>query len=545
MFLRNTNNSSKGISLIEALIAMVVLAIGTLSIVKFQGEITSSGGLSKARSEAIQLAQDKIEELRSIATQAEYAALIPTGGCETEEDIAGTNANFDRTWCITTAASPPRYIVQVAVEWRSARGEDERVDLSTVITWDDPMKSASLSTGDTGGDSGFVKPPTGQGELVVDEVIDQETLDEILGENYIFDDSGLAVGEYNGKTVLIMEDGGEYRIVMRLQDDEDFSTIAGRVYSDRGLESLSPDDVFIVTSDAVFCTRYGSVAQLPSSGAAKYHYFNYVCYAGPGWYGNVGIVRTGNKDNQERVCLGDPTVSYLNVSTNRHPVLSTIRTYRGYEYIGGGWTRSIGIGMSGIGYLDYNPVEFSHHDFLLTRITGTAVDSSCKPRLEQYTPNPFEADASLTPPKDGNPGKFVCLTDTCPAVLPTGDPPKTVIKGSITHAVNNTDVQTINSMTLTSGSCPVLTLSENKRTYTYECEIGWSGWTGDLWSGEMMLNFAADSEICGFTLPDGDICEDMLCVVEDSGNTIEFLGVPPTVSVINLDITTAATGACP
>lgn len=79
----------KGISLIEVLIAVVVLSFGMLALASLQGQLFRAGAESKARATAAAFAQGQIEELRSFASL--------TGGTDPYSSIAtgtfGSTAN--------------------------------------------------------------------------------------------------------------------------------------------------------------------------------------------------------------------------------------------------------------------------------------------------------------------------------------------------------------------------------------------------------------------------------------------------------------------
>ena len=52
-----------GVGLIEVLIALVVIGVGVIAIVALNADLMSGSGLAKARMEALDLAEEKIEEL--------------------------------------------------------------------------------------------------------------------------------------------------------------------------------------------------------------------------------------------------------------------------------------------------------------------------------------------------------------------------------------------------------------------------------------------------------------------------------------------------
>ncbi|MGD9835712.1 MAG: prepilin-type N-terminal cleavage/methylation domain-containing protein, partial [Piscinibacter sp.] len=65
----------RGFTLVEAMVAAVVLAIGLLALLRVQPELRQHAELSRQRSEAVRLAQQEIEGLRGFAQLGGYAAI--------------------------------------------------------------------------------------------------------------------------------------------------------------------------------------------------------------------------------------------------------------------------------------------------------------------------------------------------------------------------------------------------------------------------------------------------------------------------------------
>ena len=67
-------STARGFTLIEALIALLVLSFGMLAIAGFQVTLTRNSDLAKQRTEATRLAQQKVESLRSYGQVDTYTA---------------------------------------------------------------------------------------------------------------------------------------------------------------------------------------------------------------------------------------------------------------------------------------------------------------------------------------------------------------------------------------------------------------------------------------------------------------------------------------
>lgn len=104
-------DNSAGFTLIEVLIAAVVILFGLLAMASFLGNLVSKNASNERKTMATTLAQEKIEDLRVDAQRID----ITGTGNDTITTAAGT---FTRTWSITDAVNPgdPDQ-VSVVVDW--------------------------------------------------------------------------------------------------------------------------------------------------------------------------------------------------------------------------------------------------------------------------------------------------------------------------------------------------------------------------------------------------------------------------------------------
>lgn len=123
-----------GASLIEVLIAFAVLALGITSVVSFQGTLTQNSDHSKARTEAANYGEKKLEELRNFTSLAGFDAYA--SGSDT---VTGTNHTYTRTWTVTTGTDYKT--IALNVTWPDKSGvatTNTTVKLNTVIARVDP-----------------------------------------------------------------------------------------------------------------------------------------------------------------------------------------------------------------------------------------------------------------------------------------------------------------------------------------------------------------------------------------------------------------------
>jgi type IV pilus modification protein PilV len=149
----SSRHSGRGFSLIEALIALLVVSFGMLAIASFQLTLNRNGDLAKQRSEATRLAQQKMEQLRAYARVDTHTGTPHifnytddvVSSAAAEVISANTNAQFSRTWVVTPNATDTEKWINVMVDWTDRVGAPQRVQLFSVISKYDPQDLGSLS----------------------------------------------------------------------------------------------------------------------------------------------------------------------------------------------------------------------------------------------------------------------------------------------------------------------------------------------------------------------------------------------------------------
>lgn len=133
-----------GISLFEALIAMVIMSGGLLGLLAMQTSLSHSADVAKQRSEAVRLAQQQIETMRS------FTAIVGTPGqlawtdLDAGTDAVTTNTAFTRSWSIGGAVGDPLREVAVTLAWQDRTGDNHSMTLQSVISKTDPADVGAL-----------------------------------------------------------------------------------------------------------------------------------------------------------------------------------------------------------------------------------------------------------------------------------------------------------------------------------------------------------------------------------------------------------------
>jgi hypothetical protein len=157
-----------GISLIEALVALAVMAFGMLGVVGMQSTLRFNADVSRQRGEAVRLAQEEVERWRNYSVlfaaeaasgQLAFEQIVDTG--PDELTVPEVNTAFVRTTTVLPeAASGPRVRqVVVRVRWRDRRDDEQEVLLSTQVGYLPPEIGALVAQR---GDRGPLARPGGR-----------------------------------------------------------------------------------------------------------------------------------------------------------------------------------------------------------------------------------------------------------------------------------------------------------------------------------------------------------------------------------------------
>lgn len=127
---RHPKPHDRGFTLIEALIALLVVGFGMLAVVAMHLALSRDADTSRQRGDAVRLARDKLEALRAIGGQT------AAGGRDTR-DLG--NARFERQWRVAPAIDAPSggelpgTWAQVDVTWADRAGRPHAFALRSAI----------------------------------------------------------------------------------------------------------------------------------------------------------------------------------------------------------------------------------------------------------------------------------------------------------------------------------------------------------------------------------------------------------------------------
>ena len=150
---RHTSNQA-GVSLIEALVALVVMAFGVLGVAGLQATMRQNADISKQRSEAVRIAQESIEDGRAFTVLATPPPPASGPAARAYEDVNTavasnvigytTNTSYTIARTVVNSASPPIKTLVVDVAWADRTGQTQHVLLNSSIAGIAPELAGSL-----------------------------------------------------------------------------------------------------------------------------------------------------------------------------------------------------------------------------------------------------------------------------------------------------------------------------------------------------------------------------------------------------------------
>jgi len=143
----------RGATLLEALVAFLVLSLGMLSMARLQNQLRQHADVARQRSEAVRLAQEDLESLRAFSTIAAGAA---AGGTAFDDIASGTrgvsalnqqtlNTRYELRRDVNAGESARLKAATVTVAWADRTGDVQQVVIDSVIAGQSPALSAALS----------------------------------------------------------------------------------------------------------------------------------------------------------------------------------------------------------------------------------------------------------------------------------------------------------------------------------------------------------------------------------------------------------------
>jgi hypothetical protein len=177
-----SRRTARGVSLIEALVALAVMAFGLLGVAGMQATLRFNADVARQRSEAVRMAQEQVETLRGFSALAgtagelDYNEITSIATADVAVPAGFGNTTFKRTTVVANpgATDPQFKSVSVTVEWLDRQtatgGVAQRVQLNTTVVPISPELSASVGLP---GDHAAPQKPLGRSPAIPRLAVDQ------------------------------------------------------------------------------------------------------------------------------------------------------------------------------------------------------------------------------------------------------------------------------------------------------------------------------------------------------------------------------------
>lgn len=497
--------SSGGFVLIEAVVSMMIFALGFLGVAKMQVAVVEASAEAKARAEAMTFAQGRMDELRLVARYAEHTAAGCTAGSVVADQvtgpIAGVNASYTMTTAVTRSCNPDRHRVIVTVAWTDARAQNRNVVLNGVIAWQDPARNLARSV-DGGAGGGSVGTPSNV--RLGDNVKDYDGLPSGSKPNGK-DGSSIFYNSTTGEYELLVKTTGGYRVA--LYSNVPIVRVSGLVALDTKSDSEVDDALKLSTlavyrTDITFClypltfadannpNTYGqSGDSIGVASATNDKAGAYVCYVPEGWAGNVGILNYGSHHVCPEDAIDPKKVVFVGTRTHRVLIKSG----------------SSIVGQSGVLLGHQNMVMTNYPDLgRLDRLDFFVSDISaggCKARFYNSKTNTFFTEAGTIFNNGTSISYQIFLRNGAPdsrddGTFDIGVPSVTFSPYAVDSYTASVDGGFLKVNGAVNGTCTNIRATNGTKNFictvdagNYSCSVsyGWSGnvgyWTGTVVSG--------------------------------------------------------------
>ena len=135
----------RGSTLLEALIAFLVLSLGMIVIARVQTHLRLDADVARQRSEAVRLAQEDMETMRGFASIEAVAGMRSFDGIASASRSVHADTIYLIDRRIVTADLPHAKSASITVSWTDRSGSAQEVTLHSIIAGSDPALTAALA----------------------------------------------------------------------------------------------------------------------------------------------------------------------------------------------------------------------------------------------------------------------------------------------------------------------------------------------------------------------------------------------------------------
>lgn len=296
-----------GFALIEAVVSLVILSVGILAATRLHMAVITTHSEAVSRSQAVFFSQQVAESLRGAPSRADFVSRCANYA----NFMTGTSlpAGISSVSVVSPNCNLPLPVINISVAWVSpVNGTTQSVGYNGPLAWIDPLKYGASGGGGVG--PGFIAP-----SQLAKRITDTVGTDQ--GE---FSTSETRPGNFavkttdDGKFILYSKSGSKY--FKKVESVRDFVMVSGvfavhssatstvKVGGKTNNEKWNLSQVKMVTSEVGECAspllytdaNNPFTYSVPTVTVANNSAAGYICYLPEGWYGNLAIAYSEDKD---------------------------------------------------------------------------------------------------------------------------------------------------------------------------------------------------------------------------------------------------------
>ncbi len=288
-----------GIALVEVLITTVITAIGSLAIILLLSHSNNSSLLSKEYHEALSIAKSKIEHLSNNLTLAQYQSVVSGQ----QLGIHRVQNDYDLFWHITEIKETLIKKIDISVQWKTQKIKSESISISTIIHWNDPLKSASISSYGVVGGFTYLSPNSqaqlgDKKEIQLAPDVDTQELPFTL-KKYRNQQGKLLILNADNQLLLTLSGA-----TGKNPQKKDYVTIEGHVYYQGNISK----ELNVLASQGGYCLFPLEPKKLISS---SWEYAKYYCIVANNWHGKIAISAKSGMDLSHSLFCPQQVREYL------------------------------------------------------------------------------------------------------------------------------------------------------------------------------------------------------------------------------------------
>jgi Tfp pilus assembly protein PilV len=201
-----------GVSLVEAMAALAVMAFGLLGVVGLQSTLRANADISKQRSEAVRRIQEVVEQRRRFSTVPTTVGQVAFDDIATQADVdqVATNTTFTIAETVALDANGlPLKTVRVSAVWADRASQPQSASVTTTIVRAGPELTAVLTVP---AGSGVAAKPALRNPVIPKDATDLGTGESSFappgagaGVSWVFDNSTGYITKYCNPTCTAVD----------------------------------------------------------------------------------------------------------------------------------------------------------------------------------------------------------------------------------------------------------------------------------------------------------------------------------------------------